>query len=79
MCFSVLDDTADVVQGRFRQTAVTVTGEDVLAVFDQGLVNVHAVTVVAYERLRHEGRGLAVAVRNVLHDVFQNQHFVSLA
>ena len=39
----------------------------------------HAVTVVAHQRLRHEGRGFAVGVRNVVHHVFQDLHFVGLA
>ncbi len=41
-------------------------------------MDVHAAAVVADERLRHEGRGLAVAVRYVHDGVLQNLDFVGL-
>ena len=65
----VLDDAADVVQRELRQAGVAVAGEQVLAVLPDRLVHVHARAVVADDRLGHEGRGLAVAVRDVLDDV----------
>ncbi len=68
----VLDDAADVVQSSFRQAAVLVAGEDVFAVFGQGLVYVHAGAVVTYQRLGHEGNGLAVGVAHVLDDVLHD-------
>src|SRR5665213_4413807 len=40
------------------------------------LVDVHARAVVALDRLGHEGRGLAVLVRDIVHDVFVNLHVV---
>ncbi len=43
-----------------------ITGEQVLAVLPDGLVNVHTRTVVANDRLRHEGGGLAVLVRDIV-------------
>lgn len=66
---SVLDDAADVVQREFRQAGVAVACEQVLAVLPHGLVHVHARTVVAHDRLRHERGGLAVGVRDVLDHV----------
>src|SRR5574343_246795 len=68
----VLDDAADVEQGGFGQAGVAVTGEQVLAVLPDGLVNVHAGTVVANDGLRHEGGGFAVLVGNVVHHVLQH-------
>src|SRR3546814_5193707 len=41
-------------------------------------VHVHARTVVAVQRLRHEGRGAAVGVSNVVYAVLQGLDFVSL-
>ncbi len=41
-------------------------------------MDVHAAAVVANEGLWHEGRGLAIAVRHVHHDVLQNLNFVAL-
>ena len=57
----VLHDAADVVHGHLGEAAVAVAGEEVLAVFPERLVAVHPGAVVAEERLRHEGDGLAVA------------------
>ena len=68
----MLDDAANVVQGKFRQTGVAVTGEQVLAVFPDGLVNVHAGAVVTNDGLRHEGGGFAVGVGHVLHHVLED-------
>src|SRR3712207_7445124 len=48
------------------RSAVLVAGEQSLAFLLQGLVHVHAAAVVTDERLRHEGGGLAVAVRDVV-------------
>ena len=75
----VLDDAADVVQRHVRQARVLVAGEQRLAVLRDRLVHVHAVAVVADDRLRHEGDGLAVGVRDVVHRVLQHLHFVGLA
>jgi len=67
----VLDDAADVVERHFRQPAVLVAGEQVLAALGERLMHVHAAAVVAHQRLGHEGRRLAVAVGDVLDDVLQ--------
>ena len=67
----MLDDPADIEQGRFRQTGVTVTGKGVLAVLPDRLVNVHTGTIVANDRLRHEGGGLAILMGDVMHHVLQ--------
>ncbi|VXB37347.1 conserved hypothetical protein [Massilia sp. 9I] len=67
----VLDDAADVEQRGFRQACIAVAGEQVLAVFPDRLVHVHARAVVAVHWLRHEGRGLAVAVGHVPDHVLQ--------
>ena len=42
----------------------------------QRLVDVHARAVVTEDRLRHEGRGLAVAPGDVLHDVLEEHQVV---
>ncbi len=65
----MLDDAADVEQREFRQTCVAVACEQVRAVFPDRLVNVHARTVIANHRLRHERCRLAVRVRDVVDDV----------
>ena len=57
---SVLDQTADVPASQIGQTSVALlVVEQRLAVLPQGLVAVHAGTVVACDRLGHEGHGLA--------------------
>ncbi len=73
------DDAADVVQCEFRKTRIAVAGEQVAAVLEQGLVNVHARTIVADERLGHEGGGLAPGMRDVVHTVLEDLHLIGLA
>ncbi|SVJ52426.1 Uncharacterised protein [Klebsiella pneumoniae] len=75
---AVLDDAADEVQGGLGQAGIAFAGEGVLAVLGDRHVHVHARTVVAVQRLRHEGHGLAVGVGDVVHAVLQGLHFVGL-
>ena len=66
----VLDQAADVPAGDVRQaTIVLLIVEQRLAVLPQGLVAVHAGTVVACDRLRHEGCGLACQSGGLVNDV----------
>src|SRR5690606_26512650 len=74
----VLDDAADVVQGGLGQARVAVAGELVDAAFPEGLVHVHAGTVVADDGLGHEGGGLAVGVGHVVDAVLEDLDFVRL-
>src|SRR5690606_19435919 len=74
----MLDDAADVVDRHFRQAAVRVAAEQVLAVLAQGLVYVHPGAVVTDDRLRHEGSGLAVGMGNVVYAVLEDLYFVGL-
>ena len=70
---SVLDDAADVVEGYFGKTGVTVAGKEVLILLPDGLVHVHTGTVVTEHGLGHEGSGLAIGgchvPDRVLHDL----------
>ncbi len=75
----MVDDAADVVQGRLRQSAVAFAREQVRPGLRQRLVYVHAAAVVADQRLGHEGRGLAVAVGDVVDHVLEYQQLVGLA
>jgi len=69
----VVQQAADVPAGQIRQAAVAgLVGEQRLAVLPDRLVHVHARTVVAEDGLRHEGRGLAIAGRDVVDDVLQD-------
>ena len=62
---SVLDHAADVIERKFREPSVAIAREEVLAVLPDGLVDMHARTIVAFDRLRHEGGGFAVSSRYV--------------
>ena len=73
----MLDDTADVEQGSFRQASIAVTSEHVFAVFPERLVYVHTRTVIANNWLRHEGSSFAVSSCNVVYNVLQHLNFVS--
>ncbi|HEU5058331.1 MAG TPA: hypothetical protein VFU21_17485, partial [Kofleriaceae bacterium] len=65
----MLEDAADVVERGVGQARVAVTGEQGPLALPQRLVRVHPAAVVAEQRLRHEGDGLAVAQGDVLDDV----------
>ena len=75
----MFDDAADVEQRRFRKTTIEVTGKQVLAIFEQRLVHMHAVAVVIDQRLGHECRCLAVRMSDVVDDIFENLHLVCFA
>ena len=73
----VLEDAADVVARHVGEPTVTVlVVEQRLAVLPEGLVDVHAGATVAGEWLGHEGGGLLVELRGVLHDVLEGLHVV---
>ena len=73
----VVQDAADVMPGHIRQAGVAgLVVEQRLAVLPQRLVGVHTRTVVAEQRLGHEGDGLARLPRGVLDDVLEQQHIV---
>jgi hypothetical protein len=74
----VLDDAADVVEGSLGQPGVAVAGKDVVAVLGDGLVHVHAGAVVTDQRLGHEGGGLAIGMRHVVHAVLEDLYLVGL-
>ena len=65
----MLQDSADVVQGDLGQIGIALAQEGVLAVLPQGLMDMHARSVVAENGLRHEGGGLAVRVGDHLYAV----------
>ena len=73
----MLDDTADVEQGSFRQASIAVASELVFAVFPERLVNVHTGTVITNNRFWHKGSSFAVSCGNVVNNVFQHLNFVS--
>ena len=68
------DDAADVIEAFLAEVGVFVAGHDRLAVLPDRLVDVHARAVVAVDRLRHEGRGLAVALGDLMDAVFIDLH-----
>ena len=72
----VLDDAADVVEAFLAEVGVFVAGHHRLAVLPDRLVDVHARAVVAINGLGHEGRGLAVALRDHVDAVFVDLHVV---
>ena len=73
----MLDDAADVEKRHFRQTSVLVTGELVVAIFPERLVNVHTRTVITDQRLRHKGGRFAIRVGHVVDHVLHFLNFVS--
>ena len=70
------DDAADIPQALLAEVGIFVAGEEWLAVLPDRLVDVHAGTVVAEYRLGHEGRRLAVALRDLVDTVFVDLHVV---
>ena len=66
----MLDDAADIIQAVLRQIAIFVASKERVAVFPDRLVTVHARTVIAINRLRHEGRAFAIGMGDIMHDIF---------
>ena len=72
----MLQYATNVKQRHLAQSRVFLAGKQRLAPLPQTLVRVHARTVVAIQRLGHEGRRLAVPPRDVFDDVFVEHHVV---
>ena len=72
----MLDDPADVVERGLAEVGVEIAGEGRPLAFPHRLVGVHAGAVIALDRLRHKGRGLAVLVGHVVHDILVDLHVV---
>jgi len=70
----MFDDAADVIERRFGKIGIAGSGKLRLAIFPDGLVHVHAGAIVFKDGLGHEGRGLAISVSNLMHDVFIKLH-----
>ena len=68
----MLDHTADVIERELGQAGIPVAREQVLAVLPDRLMHMHAGTVVADDRLRHERRRFAVRVRGVVHAILED-------
>ncbi|EBA09822.1 hypothetical protein SSE37_08438 [Sagittula stellata E-37] len=74
----VLQDAADEVQRLVGEVGVLVAREERLAVFPDRHVDVHARTVVALDRLRHERCRTTVGLRHVVDDVLVFLQLVGL-
>ena len=72
----VLDDAADIPQAQLREAGIFVACHHWLAALPDGLVDVHARTVIAENGLGHEGRGLAIGLRDVVDGIFVDLHMV---
>ncbi len=75
----MLDDAADIVQRGFRQVGIARAGEQRLAGLPDRLVHMHARAVVAENRLRHEGRGLAIGMGHIVDHILVDLHVVGRA
>src|SRR5260370_11605415 len=61
----VLQQSTDVIKPHLREPTVAVTSEQRLVAVPQRLVTVHSRSIVAEERLWHEGRRLAILVSSI--------------
>src|SRR5690606_3011409 len=77
--YTTLFRSPDVVESLHGQASVLVACEDVLVALGNGHMYVHAAAVIAYQRLGHEGGGLAVGIGRVVDAVLEDLYFVSLA
>src|SRR5215472_7959261 len=75
----MLEDAGDVLQAGVRKVGVFVAGEQRLVAFPDRLVAVHPRAVVAIDRLRHEGCGFAVDLRDLLDAVLVDLHLLGHA
>ena len=74
----MFEDAADIPKRFLRKTCVLVTCEDVRTFFRKRLMDVHPATVIANQRLRHEGRRFAERMRHVVYAVLQDEQFTAL-
>src|SRR3546814_12950797 len=65
----VLDDAADEVERSLRHTSIAVAGEQRIALVPDGQVRVHAGALIFLDRLGHEGRGLAIGMGDLVHEI----------
>src|SRR3546814_6353514 len=72
----MLDDAADEIEAHVRKARIAIAREERLALFPDRDVRVHAAAIVVLDRLRHEGRGLAIGMRDLVHDIFIDLHAV---
>src|SRR3546814_5499298 len=70
----VLDDAADEIKAHVRKPGIAVAREQRLALFPDREMRVHAAAIIVLDRLGHEGRGLAIGVRDLVHDIFVDLH-----
>jgi hypothetical protein len=75
-CAGVPNDAADVIECRVGKARIAFACEQGLAGFPERLVAMHAGAVIAENGFGHEGRGFAVAVRDVVHDMLVNLHVI---
>src|SRR3546814_4848193 len=59
-----------------RHTSIAVAGEQRIALVPDGQVRVHAGAIIFLDRLGHEGRGLAIGMGDLVHDIFVDLHAV---
>ena len=67
----MLDDAADVIEREFRQTRVAIAREQVFATLPNRHMHMHARTVIADDGFGHEGCGLTITVRDVMHHILE--------
>ena len=75
----MLEEPADVVAHDVARSGISVTSEERPVSLPEALVHVHTRTVVAEERLRHEGRRHAPLSGDVLHHVLVDHDVVGHA
>ena len=74
----MLQKAADVVFGCLADQGIALgIKEQVLAVFEQALMNVHAGAIVLEDGLGHEGCYFIMLAADVLDDVFEPHHLVA--
>ena len=72
----MFENAADIPQTHLAKACVLVPGKQGLAIFPQGLVDVHPRAVIVEDRFGHEGDGLAILLSDIFDHIFVNHQVV---
>ena len=72
----VLDDAADEIEAHVGKACISVTCKQRFLALPDRQVGVHARAVIFLDRFGHEGRGLAISMRHLMHDILIDLHAV---
>ncbi len=68
----MFDNAANIVEAGFGKTCIFIASEERFAFLPDRHVRVHTAAIIFLDWFRHESRGLAIGMRNLMYDIFVN-------